>query len=164
MLVGPSGAGKSTALSLLLGFVSPTCGSVNVGESDLADLDLQEWRRRITYLPEHPTILRATLAENLRLLIRRPPTNDSRMLSRLRELPMSSRGYRTGLRPSSARGSEELVCRRAATYSARENTAATGVALSFRRAHGPSRRCQRNGRDRGTSPYPRGSERSDRHP
>ena len=86
--------------------------------------------------------------------IRRPPTNNSRMLSRLRETPMSSRGYRTGSTlvgevPGASPGELQRI--------ALANTPATGVALSFRRAHGPSRRCQRNGRDRGTSPYSRGS-------
>jgi ATP-binding cassette subfamily C protein CydD len=68
VLVGPSGAGKSTVVSLLLGFVSPSRGSVTVGDTDLRDVDLAEWRRHVTYLPEHPTILVGTLADNLRLV------------------------------------------------------------------------------------------------
>lgn len=67
VLVGPNGAGKSTALLLLLGFVTASSGSVTVGEDDLRDLDLSDWRRRLAYLPEHPTLLAASLADNLRL-------------------------------------------------------------------------------------------------
>ena len=66
-LVGPSGAGKSTIVSLLLGFVNPAAGSVTVGDRDLRDLDAGRWRRLVTYLPEHPTLLATTLAANLRL-------------------------------------------------------------------------------------------------
>ena len=33
----------------------------------LRDVDLAAWRRRIAYLPSHPTLLGSTLAENLRL-------------------------------------------------------------------------------------------------
>ncbi len=67
VLVGPSGVGKSTVISLLLGFASPVEGEVAVGGEDLRRLDLASWRRLITYLPEHPTLLAASLADNLRL-------------------------------------------------------------------------------------------------
>jgi ATP-binding cassette subfamily C protein CydD len=67
VLFGPNGAGKSTTLSALLGFVRPCAGSVTVGNDDLRYLEVSAWRRRVTYLPEHPTLLSATLAENLRL-------------------------------------------------------------------------------------------------
>ena len=67
VVVGPNGAGKSTAATLLLGFASPSRGSVTVGDVDLRDIDLRAWRRQITYLPEHPALLGRTLAENLRL-------------------------------------------------------------------------------------------------
>jgi thiol reductant ABC exporter CydD subunit len=66
-LVGRSGAGKSTVMSLLLGFLTPTMGSVTVGDQDLSGLDLDKWRSQISYLPEHPTLLAAALADNLRL-------------------------------------------------------------------------------------------------
>ncbi len=45
----------------------PTHGTVTVGHDDLRTLDPARWRRRIAYLPEHPTLLAASLAENLRL-------------------------------------------------------------------------------------------------
>ncbi len=67
VLVGPNGAGKSTALAIVLGFLPPARGSVTIGDDDLRDVDLAAWRRRIAYLPSHPTLLGATLAENLRL-------------------------------------------------------------------------------------------------
>ena len=67
VLVGQSGAGKSTVISLLLGFIAPCSGSVIAGGLDLARFDPDQWRRHLTYLPEHPTLLAGTLAENLRL-------------------------------------------------------------------------------------------------
>ncbi|MGW1953541.1 thiol reductant ABC exporter subunit CydD [Streptomyces sp. NPDC001920] len=66
-LVGPSGAGKSTLLNVLLGFVRPTEGSVLVGGVDLTDLDLEEWRSRIAWVPQRPHLYAGTIAENVRL-------------------------------------------------------------------------------------------------
>ncbi len=66
-LVGASGAGKSTLVSLLLGFARPSSGRIRVGDVDLADVDLAEWRRRIAYVPQRPTLFRGTVADNMRL-------------------------------------------------------------------------------------------------
>ena len=67
VLVGPNGGGKSTTLALLLGFIAPSRGAVTVGGTDLRELDVEAWRRRLSYLPEHPTLLAGSLADNLRL-------------------------------------------------------------------------------------------------
>ncbi|QOV37156.1 thiol reductant ABC exporter subunit CydD [Streptomyces ferrugineus] len=66
-LVGPSGAGKSTLLNVLLGFVRPTDGRVLVGGVDLTELDLEEWRSRIAWVPQRPHLYAGTIAENVRL-------------------------------------------------------------------------------------------------
>ncbi|MGW6396452.1 thiol reductant ABC exporter subunit CydD [Streptomyces sp. NPDC055103] len=67
-LVGPSGAGKSTLLDVVLGFVAPEeGGSVRVGGEDLATLDLEAWRSRIAWVPQHPYLFAGTIAENVRL-------------------------------------------------------------------------------------------------
>ncbi|MFJ4034620.1 MULTISPECIES: thiol reductant ABC exporter subunit CydD [Streptomyces] len=74
-LIGPSGAGKSTLLGVLLGFVRPTEGQVRVGGADLADLDLEEWRSRIAWVPQRPHLYAGTIAENVRLA--RPDADDT---------------------------------------------------------------------------------------
>ncbi|WP_460067606.1 thiol reductant ABC exporter subunit CydD [Streptomyces sp. YKOK-I1] len=66
-LVGPSGAGKSTLLHTLLGFVRPTGGRVRIGGVDLADLDPEQWRSRIAWVPQRPHLYAGTIAENVRL-------------------------------------------------------------------------------------------------
>jgi ATP-binding cassette subfamily C protein CydCD len=74
-LVGPSGAGKSTLLNVLLGFVRPTEGRVRVGGADLAEVDLEQWRSRIAWVPQRPHLYAGTIAENVRLA--RPDADDA---------------------------------------------------------------------------------------
>ncbi len=66
-VVGPSGAGKSTLLHLLLGFVTPTEGRVLIDGADLADLDLDMWRRRLAFVPQRPHLFAASVADNIAL-------------------------------------------------------------------------------------------------
>jgi ABC-type multidrug transport system fused ATPase/permease subunit len=66
-LVGESGAGKSTVASLLLRLAEPTAGRVTVGGADLALCNTEAWRRQLAWVPQHPTMFRGTVAENIRL-------------------------------------------------------------------------------------------------
>jgi ATP-binding cassette, subfamily C, bacterial CydD len=66
-LVGPSGGGKSTIASLLLRLAEPARGRVAVGTVDLAACDAESWRAQIAWVPQHPTIFRGTVADNIRL-------------------------------------------------------------------------------------------------
>jgi ATP-binding cassette, subfamily C, bacterial CydD len=66
-LVGESGAGKSTVAALVLGLLAPTAGRISVGGTDLRDCDVEAWRRDVAWVPQHPTVFRATVADNIRL-------------------------------------------------------------------------------------------------
>jgi thiol reductant ABC exporter CydD subunit len=66
-LVGPSGAGKSTVASLILRLADPTAGCVTVGGVDLAACDPAVWRTSTAWVPQRPTMFRATVADNIRL-------------------------------------------------------------------------------------------------
>ncbi|MFJ8788419.1 thiol reductant ABC exporter subunit CydD [Streptomyces sp. NPDC102462] len=82
-LVGPSGAGKTTLLSVLLGFVRPTGGRVRIGGADLADIDPEQWRSRIAWVPQRPHLYAGTIAENIRLA--RPDADDEAVRRALRD-------------------------------------------------------------------------------
>lgn len=47
-IVGVNGAGKTTLVKLLAGFYEPSEGRVTVDGVDLRELDVQEWRRRMS--------------------------------------------------------------------------------------------------------------------
>jgi ATP-binding cassette, subfamily C, bacterial CydD len=66
-LIGESGAGKSTVAALLLGLLSPTDGRITVGDADLSECDLDAWRRQLAWVPQHPSLFRASVADNIRL-------------------------------------------------------------------------------------------------
>jgi thiol reductant ABC exporter CydD subunit len=66
-VTGPSGCGKSTLLAVLLGFISPQGGSVRVGGCELADLDPDAWRQRVSWMPQRPHLFATSIAENIAL-------------------------------------------------------------------------------------------------
>jgi thiol reductant ABC exporter CydD subunit len=82
-LVGPSGAGKSTVAALLLRLVEPTSGRVVAGGVDLAECDPDAWHRQIAWVPQRPTLLRGTIAHNIRLGSPGSPDEHVRQASRL---------------------------------------------------------------------------------
>lgn len=66
-LSGTSGGGKSTALGLAMGFIAPTSGRVMVGDVDLADADLADWRRHVAWVGQNPGMLNGTVGDNVAL-------------------------------------------------------------------------------------------------
>jgi len=66
-LVGDSGAGKSTVAALLLCLLEPTAGGICAGGTDLSVCDRPGWRRQLAWVPQHPTVFRGTVEENIRL-------------------------------------------------------------------------------------------------
>ncbi len=78
---GPSGCGKSTLLDVLLGLRVPTAGSVRIGGVALEQLDLDEWRSRVAWMPQRPHFFARSLADNVR--IGRPRASDAEVAAAL---------------------------------------------------------------------------------
>jgi thiol reductant ABC exporter CydD subunit len=66
-LVGESGSGKSTVAALLLRLIAPSEGRVRVGGVDLRMCDLDAWREQLAWVPQHPSLVRGSIADNIRL-------------------------------------------------------------------------------------------------
>ncbi len=66
-IVGENGAGKTTLLKLLAGFYQPTAGRISVDGTDLADLDLRQWRQRLAVIFQDFTRFELSALENVTL-------------------------------------------------------------------------------------------------
>ncbi|MCZ0912520.1 ABC transporter ATP-binding protein [Gordonia amicalis] len=64
-LVGRTGAGKSTIVKLLARFYDPTTGRVLVDGTDIGDLVLSGYRRRLGLVPQEPHLFTGTVADNI---------------------------------------------------------------------------------------------------
>ncbi len=66
-LVGPSGAGKTTLAHVLLRFIEADSGQVCMNGKAVGEVSPQEWRKQIAWVPQHPYLFNASVAENIRL-------------------------------------------------------------------------------------------------
>jgi len=64
-IIGPTGSGKSTLAALLLRFYEPTDGEILVDGTPLADLSEEEWRSRVSIVPQTPMLFSGTVRENI---------------------------------------------------------------------------------------------------
>jgi ATP-binding cassette subfamily C protein CydD len=67
LLTGPSGAGKSSLLGLLLRFAEPTSGQIMIGDTDLAAIEVTQWRRQLAWVPQRPYLFAGSVADNIAL-------------------------------------------------------------------------------------------------
>ena len=63
--VGQSGAGKTSLLKLILGLYPPTGGEIRIDGMNLAELDLNDYRRHIAVVPQNTVLFSGTLWDNL---------------------------------------------------------------------------------------------------
>ncbi len=65
-VMGPSGSGKTTLIDVILGFLTPSSGSIKYNEIDL-NSNLRLWQSQIAYLPQEIFIIDQSLQENITL-------------------------------------------------------------------------------------------------
>ena len=65
-LVGSSGAGKSTVAAMLLRFHAADQGTFNVGDEDVATMDLRGYRQRVAFVPQEVILFGGDLRSNIR--------------------------------------------------------------------------------------------------
>jgi ATP-binding cassette subfamily C protein CydC len=82
VVLGESGSGKSTLLAVLLGFLTPTAGTISIDGVDLADLDPDAARTLFAWCDQQAHLFDSTLAENIRLA--RPAADNDDIAAALR--------------------------------------------------------------------------------
>lgn len=80
-IVGRNGAGKTTMLKLLTGLQSPTAGSITLDGVDLADFDVDSWRRRVSPVFQDFLHYPLTARENIALGAPEVDADDAAILS-----------------------------------------------------------------------------------
>lgn len=78
-LVGYSGSGKTTLSKLLVRFLDPTNGSINVNGTDLRDMRQRDIRAHIAYVPQEPLLFHRSIYENI--AYGRPDATEDEVLS-----------------------------------------------------------------------------------
>ena len=62
---GPSGGGKSTIFSLIERFYKPTSGKITIGNENIDNIDLTNWRHQIGLVGQNSAVMPGTIRENL---------------------------------------------------------------------------------------------------
>ncbi len=100
-IVGASGCGKTTLVKLMLGFYVPQRGHAYVGQTDMADLDRDDWLRHCGVVMQNGYIFSGSILDNIALADAKPDLERAREAARIAciddffdDLPM---GYHTKL-------------------------------------------------------------------
>ncbi|USD33582.1 MULTISPECIES: heme ABC transporter permease/ATP-binding protein CydD [Vibrio] len=65
-LVGPSGAGKTSLINAILGFL-PYQGSLIINGIERTELNLENWREKISWVGQNPLLLHGSIRDNITL-------------------------------------------------------------------------------------------------
>jgi ATP-binding cassette, subfamily B, bacterial len=65
-IIGPSGAGKSTLVQLLLQLRTPARGRYLINGISADEFAREDWYRQVSYVPQEPRLLHASVADNIR--------------------------------------------------------------------------------------------------
>jgi ATP-binding cassette, subfamily B, bacterial len=115
-IVGPTGAGKSTVVQILLRLRDPSSGQYLINGVPAKEFEANDWHRTISYLPQGPRLLHATVADNIRFF--RPiPDDEVEHAARLAgihdEIVRWPAGYDTVVGPRAdaiSGGQQQRVC------------------------------------------------------
>jgi len=115
-IIGPSGAGKSTLVQLLLRLRDPEQGRYLINGTPADEFTRQEWQARVSYVPQEPRLIHASVTDNIRFFRDLDPNAIERAarLARIHDDIMSWReGYETVVGPRAdavSGGQQQRIC------------------------------------------------------
>ncbi|WP_249033320.1 ATP-binding cassette domain-containing protein [Silicimonas algicola] len=74
-VIGRSGSGKTTIAKTLLGLIEPNVGEVRLGGALLSHYDPADLGAYVGYLPQEPTLISGSIAENIARMSLRPDSD-----------------------------------------------------------------------------------------
>jgi ABC-type multidrug transport system fused ATPase/permease subunit len=81
-IVGPNGCGKTTLLGMLVRLFEPSSGRILVDGTDIRAIDVRSLRSQVGVVTQEATLLKGTIAENVRFGLRR--VDDAAVVEALR--------------------------------------------------------------------------------
>uniref|UniRef100_A0AAU6WNX5 ATP-binding cassette domain-containing protein n=2 Tax=Chryseobacterium TaxID=59732 RepID=A0AAU6WNX5_9FLAO len=85
-IVGESGSGKSTLLKLLLGFYFPTNGNLYLGENNIKNVNLTDWRTKCGVILQEGYIFSGSILDNITLSAEKPEPRRLNLALKVAEL------------------------------------------------------------------------------
>lgn len=73
---GPSGGGKSTIFAMLERFYNPSAGQIKIGDQDISQIDIANWRSQIGFMSQDSAVFAGTIKDNLQYGLNRELTDD----------------------------------------------------------------------------------------
>jgi putative ABC transport system ATP-binding protein len=113
ILFGPSGSGKTSLLRLLNRLDEPTSGTVLLDGTDYRKIDPRTLRQRVGWVPQAPTLIDGTVAENVTWgpRLRDDPIDESQLDTLLDRLGLSGFAERSADRLSGGEAQRVAIAR-----------------------------------------------------
>lgn len=115
-IIGPSGAGKSTLVQLLLQLRKPDGGRYLINGHPVIQYDLADWHRQVSYVPQQPRLIHATVAQNIAYFrpLGMPEIERAAQLARIDgDVQSWAQGYETIVGPRAdavSGGQQQRIC------------------------------------------------------
>lgn len=87
--VGESGSGKTTLVNLIAGLLQPEAGKIFIDQTDLKELDVSTYQKRIGYITQDPVIFNDTIFNNVTLWEPGTAENRTRFLKAIQKASLS---------------------------------------------------------------------------
>lgn len=65
-IIGPSGGGKTSVVDLILRLLVPDKGEILLDKTQIGDIQIDEWRRKIGYVSQDIFLINASIRDNIR--------------------------------------------------------------------------------------------------